>query len=109
MSLKTAKLQRITVRQAAEIMSVSERTVYMARKLARLRHDLEDEVVAGRLSLNAALRIAENRAPEPRPQLSALRKAWAACSDAERNEFVRSLDLTTRSPAASALTCIAAI
>jgi len=91
-SQKTANLQRITVRQAAEIMNVSERSVYMARKLARLRPDLEDEVVAGRLSLNAALRIAEKRASEPQPRLSALRKAWAACSDAERNEFVLSLE-----------------
>jgi hypothetical protein len=56
----TANLQ-FTVRQAARLMNVSERSVYMARKVQRLRPDLADAVIRGEISLNRAYLIATGR------------------------------------------------
>ena len=59
----TAHLQqRVTVRAAALLMNVSERSVYMARELqATGRNDICAEVDAGRLTIAGALKLAETR------------------------------------------------
>ncbi len=57
----TANLQAkgLTVKQAAQLMNVSERSVYYARKLARSgRQDLCGRVERGELRISAALKLA---------------------------------------------------
>ena len=72
----------MTVKQAAELMNVSERTVYMAKKVLRLRPDLEPEIMAGKMSLAEAHRIAIGR-PKP-TNWNRLVRAWCAATDDER-------------------------
>ena len=51
----TANLQtKITVRQAAQIMNVSERNVYKMKQVLALHPDLEDRIWSGELSLHKA-------------------------------------------------------
>ena len=99
---------RLTVRQAAAVMNVSERSVYRAKELiATGREDLADEIMAGRLTILAALKIAK---PEKYgagrnyrtgdDRYDALVKTWNACDEDERARFIGSL----RSLAARTLT-----
>ena len=87
---------RLTVRDCARIMNVSERSVYRARELIRTgRADLEAEVMAGKLSLLGALKAAK---PEKyghernmRPgddRYDALVRTWNACDDDGRARFI---------------------
>jgi hypothetical protein len=63
----SANLQsRLTVKQEAKLMNVSERLVYMAGKVLRLRPDLEPEIAAGRMSINEAHRIATGKPKQRR-------------------------------------------
>jgi len=66
----TANLQKKpTVKQIAAAFNVSERMIYMAGKLCRLRPDLASAVERGELSLHKALNIAEGKPPKaPRPR-----------------------------------------
>ncbi|MEX0319029.1 MAG: hypothetical protein AB3N21_13810 [Ruegeria sp.] len=76
---------RVTVKQAAELMNVSERSVYLARAVNRLRPDLATEIEAGRLSINEAHRIATGKS---KPTCwDRLVKAWSAASPAEQKRF----------------------
>ena len=111
----TAKLQspRLTVKQAAAIMHVSERTIYKARELVRTRRaDLEAEVMAGRLKLDAALKLARpekygdgrNYKPGDDGRYSALVRAWNRCSDEERALFTAKLHATVTEAEIEALT-----
>lgn len=59
----TANLQ-MSVKDAALLLSVSERSVYTARKIARLRPDLVPRIMIGDLTLNAAVALIE---PQPLP------------------------------------------
>ena len=61
----TANLQ-ITVKQAAKAVNVSERSVYMAKAVLRLRPDLEAQIMAGEMSLNQAHQIATGKKPKRR-------------------------------------------
>jgi hypothetical protein len=85
----------LTVKQAAALMNVSERSVYRAREvLATGRDDLFAKVLAGELSVLAALKIAKpekyDRASiDPdKDRYAALVKAWNACTDDQRAAFV---------------------
>jgi hypothetical protein len=85
----TANLQSpMTVRQAARLMNVSERSVYMAGRILREAPDLEPEINAGRLSLHAATRLLDERQGRARSVEPALRKAWRLASPEERGDFV---------------------
>ena len=86
----TANLHRITVRQAAQIMNVSERTVFMARELmACARPDLARAVENGRLSLHAALAAVKPSKYGKKPdRLTVLLKAWEAANKAEKSAFL---------------------
>lgn len=84
----TANLQpRMTVRQAATLMNVSERSIYMARAVHRLRPDLAMEIDAGRLSVAAAHRIATGKGkPTSWDRLVA---AWNSATDDDRARLAR--------------------
>jgi hypothetical protein len=99
----TANLQshqlRLTVKQIANLWNVSERMIYSARELIRTgREDIIAEVMAGRLKMHPALKLAK---PEKygdgrnyRPgddAYSALVRAWNRCSDDERSLFTARL------------------
>lgn len=62
MNNQTANLQTPSVKQLATLMNVSERAIYMARKVGRLRPDLIAEIDAGKMSVNEAHRIATGKA-----------------------------------------------
>lgn len=82
----SANLQtRMTVKQLAKLMNVSERLYYMVQRVRRLRPDLLPEVEAGRLRVHAALCIAENR-PKP-TSWDRLVKAWNAATDEDRERL----------------------
>jgi excisionase family DNA binding protein len=72
----------MTVKQAAQALGVSERTIYMARRLGRLRPDLATRVRAGEMSVNKALQVAEGKT---RPcTWDRLVRAWNAATDDDR-------------------------
>ena len=78
---KTANLQ-MTVKQAAMLMNVSERTIYMARKIERLRPDLGDAVMADTMSLNAAYIVATGK--QKKGTRDRLLSAWNSATDDDR-------------------------
>jgi hypothetical protein len=90
----TAQVQaRITVKQAAAIMNISERGVYNARELMRTgRADLIDRVWAGKLSVRGALKLAKPEKyaskTEGEVRWDALVKAWNAVTEDQRAAFV---------------------
>jgi hypothetical protein len=83
------KRPRMTVKQAAQLMNVSERQVYLAKELvATGREDLVDTIMAGRMSLPAALKIAKPaKYDRRRNRYHDLVKAWNACSEDQRAAF----------------------
>lgn len=81
----TANLQ-ITVKEAARIMNVSERTVYMSRKIARLRPDLVPAIEAGALTLNAAMAQIDERPKQT--SWERLVKAWNAATEDDRIRLI---------------------
>lgn len=93
MTDQTANLQpRLTVAQAAKLMNVSERAVYMARRIRRSgRCDLEAAIMAGTLSVLAAIRLLDGpkRAPDG---LRAIAKAWANATQEERETFLETVN-----------------
>jgi hypothetical protein len=87
----TAALQaQFTVKQAARLMNISERMVYMARELvATGREDLLEQVEAGKLSTLGALKLAKpEKYDKPKDRFTALVRAFNACDDDERDRFV---------------------
>lgn len=82
----TADLQ-MTVAEASKIMGVSERLVYMARKISRLRPDLVPAIEAGELTLNKAMEMATGKGKPS--SWDRLVKAWNAASDEERQRLVQ--------------------
>ena len=89
----TANLQPklFTFKQAAMIMNVSERMVYLAAKLMRSgRADLIAAVERGELSMHAALKQLEP--PRRADTLGPLVRAWNAATLEEREALVAALD-----------------
>lgn len=95
MSGKDANLHvsKFTVRQAAEMMNVSVRSVYDARKLLQSgRDDLVAQCESGKLSIHRALILAGLKKS---PVKVSLRNAWASASEKERTEFVQWIEGST--------------
>ena len=70
--------QRLTVREAARIMNVSERQVYLAKELLRTgQDDLADRVMAGELTTLGALKIAQPEKYAPKPEGAAAGTPWS--------------------------------
>lgn len=89
MSAPRANLHKSSVADAARLMNVSKRSVYEAHRLIRSgREDLCRRVQAGELSLHAALIEAGLKRKAESDRLSALCRAWNACTESERTEFV---------------------
>ena len=84
--------RRLTGRERAAIMNVSESGVYLARELiATGREDLCDRIMAGRLWLLGALKLALPKYGATRDCYDDLVKAWNACSKEERQQFIAAL------------------
>ena len=81
---------RLTVKQAAALMNVSERSVYMARRVRREAPDLSAEVAAGQLTVHAAIREIERRQGRvgSPANLQVLKAAWGRASPSDRAAFV---------------------
>ncbi|MBB3018610.1 lipopolysaccharide biosynthesis protein [Microvirga lupini] len=91
---KPANLQchGLTVREAAKIMNVSERSVYSAMKIHRLakaqgRQDIIHAVEQGRMSINGALKQLTATNPK-QDRLAAICRAWKQASEQERLDFL---------------------
>ena len=84
----TANLQaKVTVKEAAKLMNVSERNVYNARRLIRTgRADLIAAVKRGDMSTNKALTLAGEK--QPASAYQRLIRAWNACSEDEQGRFL---------------------
>ena len=83
----------LTVKQAAAAFNISERTVYLARELLTYnRPDLERHVMAGTLTIAAALKISNPNkyARKPSP-LKALVTAWARCDASMKLAFLEAI------------------
>jgi hypothetical protein len=80
----------MTVKQGAALMSVSERMVYMCKRVMRMRPDLGDAMTRGELSAHAALKIATGRNSQP-DRYDALIRAFNRCSADEKARFLVSL------------------
>ncbi|MFN4160117.1 MAG: hypothetical protein ACK4GO_17215 [Gemmobacter sp.] len=79
--------KRITVKQAAALMNVSERSVYMARVVQRLRPDLALKLDAGTMSVAEAHRIATGKAKAT--SWDRLLSAWNNATDDDRARLAR--------------------
>jgi hypothetical protein len=81
----------LTVKQAAELMNVSERSVYLARKLMRSgRADIIAAVERGELSMHAALQQIEP--PRQKSTLKPLVLAWNAATPSERQALLNAVE-----------------
>ena len=87
----SATLQpRMTVAQAARMMNVPERTVYLAGELMRTgRSDLVARVEVGGLKLLDALRIAKpEKYGNRRDRLREMKNTWRLALPEERDAFI---------------------
>ena len=78
----------ITVKQAARVMNVSERLVYMARRIRHEAPDLAPAIEAGHLSLHAATRQLDAR----QGRTQTMQRVWHRATTAEREAFLRWLE-----------------
>jgi len=93
----TANLQpALTVKVRARIANVSERLIYMAMAVYRLRPDLADEVDAGRMSVAKAHRIATGKAKAT--SWDRLLTAWNNATDDDRGRLVFAIVQAERGP-----------
>lgn len=77
----------LTVKQAAQLVNVSERSVYDARRLMRSgQTELIQQVGSGQMSLHRALLIAGLKKP-PRKAAN-LQSLWLRATATERREFL---------------------
>ena len=81
--------RHLTVREAARVMNVSERGVYLAHELERTgRMDLYRAVESGTLSLHASLKIAKPEKYAKSTAPAQARNAWSKLIDDERLAFL---------------------
>jgi hypothetical protein len=88
---RAANLQtgRLTVRQAAQLMNVSERSVYTARRILRSGGaELIESIESGEMSLNTAAKALDRGKNSQPDRLAALCQAWERASDDERARFL---------------------
>jgi hypothetical protein len=86
----TANLQkRMTVKQAAQLMNVSERLIYMARKVCECSEELSAKIEKGEMSVNEAYRLVTNKAKPTK--YDRLVSAWNAASDDDRERLLLQL------------------
>lgn len=86
---KTATLQvrrRMTVKEQAASLELSERNIYKARLVHRTRPDLGAKVIAGEISVHRAWLEATGRAPPS--TRDKLWSAWLAATDEDKAELV---------------------
>ena len=77
----------MTVKRDAADLNVSERMIYMCRRLRRSgRDDLVAACDRGEMTVHRALQIAENT-PKP-TRLDKLFTAWRLCSSEDRKRFL---------------------
>jgi hypothetical protein len=82
--------RQLTVREAAKLYEVSERLIYLTRKLLRSgRDDLVQAVERGEITIHRALQILAG--PRPKDGLTPLIRAWNSATEAERSAFIRLL------------------
>ena len=91
-TIGTANLQppRLTVAEAAKIMKVSERAVYMVRAVTLRRPDLVAALAAGTMRISTAYTLAVGK--QKLSGFDKLVKTWNAAKDSERLRFLRQLD-----------------
>jgi hypothetical protein len=78
-----------TIKQLAKQVGVSERQVYMAKVVHRLRPDLADKCLAGEMRINAAYKIAMGKqATAKATSWESLMRAWEGATDDDRDRFV---------------------
>ena len=88
MTKPTANLQpRMTVKQAARLMNVSERMIYMVGAIQRRSPHLGAELEAGRISVNEAYRLVTNK-PKP-TSWDRLLAAWNNSTEEDRGRLIR--------------------
>jgi hypothetical protein len=90
---KSAASKGLTIKQAAEVMNVSERMIYMARAVQRSRPDLADKIAEGTMSMAEAYRLTTKK-PKP-TSYSRLVKAWNAASTQDQGRLLAELSLST--------------
>jgi hypothetical protein len=90
------------MKQRAELAGCSERTLYMAKTVQRLRPDLSREVMAGTMTINRAYRLATKHTKPTK--LQKFIKDWADLNEDERAAFLVSItaDIEVYSHAAAA-------
>ena len=81
---RTANLQS-PMKLMASALNVSERSLYMAKKIGRLRPDLIPQVRAGAMRLNKAYRIATNYSKPTKVEQAV--RAYRRLSDEEQAHF----------------------
>jgi hypothetical protein len=79
----------VTLKQAAQIMNVSERMVQKASVVMRLRPDLEPLLWNGQMSMDRAYRIARGLPERTKPtSWDRLVQAWNAATDEDRERMM---------------------
>jgi hypothetical protein len=78
-----------TVKEAAELWGVSERTANMLRTVQKLRPDLAAAAADGEIAISSAYRTATGRDST----WERLVQAWNKASDEEREQFCQELGL----------------
>ena len=84
-----------TVKEQAEAWNMSERSVSMVRAIERIRPDLAEAAIAGRMSVHMAWQVANGRitAPDRSTTWTKLIFAWNRARPDERQRFLEMLDL----------------
>ena len=88
--------QRLTVKQRALLFNVSERGIYKAQVIQKLRPDLGEQIMAGTISQDAAYRIATGK-----PKATSwdhLATAFLASTDEDKAKLMDLLDAANLQP-----------
>jgi hypothetical protein len=84
-------MDRPSIKQAAAIMNVSVRTVYLAIELQRCRPDLEPRLMSGELTLREALRIAKPDKYAKRDKVEQWAAQYRAWDETDRHRALQIL------------------
>lgn len=78
----------LTPEQAAKVMGVSVRSIYLAAELQRCRPDLADRVMAGEITVRQGLRIAKPEKYGKRDKVDQWLAQFRAWDTRDRNRAV---------------------